>query len=215
MVGMHWTNNDWKTGRTIYGHKRKGDTRLGDTGLTLPPSQQARPAPCNIQRGGGAGALETSRGKETAQVASRAVPVPGPTVEQGVWAAKADPGTRVTMADLWIPWTMVDLGTRAAMAEQGTRAAMANLDIPWALADQGTPWVMAGSPPKKCIGEIAVRGRSGSADAWRHSGSAELDGASGDEGELDGASGDEGELGETSGDEGEIAVSEVTKPHCL
>ncbi len=149
-------------------------------------------------------------------MASRAVPVPGPTVEQGVWAAKADPGTRVTMADLWIPWTMVDLGTRAAMAEQ---------DIPWALADQGTPWVMAGSPPKKCIGEIAVRGRSGSADAWRHSGSAELDGASGDEGELDGASGDEGELGETSGDEGElgetsgdegeIAVSEVTKPHCL
>ncbi len=80
-------------------------------------------------------------------MASRAVPVPGPTVEQGVRAAKADPGTRVTMADLGIPWTMVDLGTRAAMAEQGTRAAMANLDIPWALADQGTPWVMAGSPP--------------------------------------------------------------------
>ncbi len=36
------------------------------------------------------------------------------------------------------------------------------------------------------------------------SGSAELDGTSGDEGELDGASGDEGELGGTSGDEGEL-----------
>ncbi len=36
------------------------------------------------------------------------------------------------------------------------------------------------------------------------SGSAELDGTSGDEGELDGATGDKGELGGTSGDEGEL-----------
>ncbi len=45
-------------------------------------------------------------------------------------------------------------------------------------------------------------GRSGGLRG--RSGSAELDGTSGDEGELDGASGDEGELGGTSGDEGEL-----------
>ncbi len=39
------------------------------------------------------GALEASRGMETVQVASRAVPVPGPAAEQGVRAAMADQGT--------------------------------------------------------------------------------------------------------------------------
>ncbi len=68
------------------------------------------------------GALDASRGMETVQLASRAVPIPGPTAEQGVRAA---------MADQW---------TRAAMADQGT---------PWAMAYPGTRAAMAGSPPKK------------------------------------------------------------------
>ncbi len=67
------------------------------------------------------GALEASRDLETGQVASRAVPVPGPM---------ADPGT---------PAAMTSQGARAAMANQGARAAM---------AEQGA-WdaSMAGSPP--------------------------------------------------------------------
>ncbi len=77
------------------------------------------------------GALETSRGMETGQVVSRAVPVPEPTAEQGVRAAMADPGTR------------------AAMADPGIRAAMADPGTPWAMADQGTLWAMVGSPPAK------------------------------------------------------------------
>ncbi len=39
------------------------------------------------------GALEALRDMETGQVASRAVPVPGPTVEQGAQQAMEDPGT--------------------------------------------------------------------------------------------------------------------------
>ncbi len=44
------------------------------------------------------GALEASRDMETGQVASRAVPIPGPMVDQGARAAMKDPGT---------PWAMV------------------------------------------------------------------------------------------------------------
>ncbi len=53
------------------------------------------------------GALEASRDMETGQVASRAVLVPGPMVEQGSWAAMADPATRAAMADQGTPWAMV------------------------------------------------------------------------------------------------------------
>ncbi len=44
-------------------------------------------------------------------MASRAVPVPGPTAEQGVRAAMVDPGTRVAMADQGTPWAMADQGS--------------------------------------------------------------------------------------------------------
>ncbi len=80
--------------------------------IACPPPQQARPVLYNIKWGGRVGALEASRGMETVQVASRAVPVPGPTAEQGVRAAMTDPGTR------------------AAMADQGIRAAKAGSPPP-------------------------------------------------------------------------------------
>ncbi len=94
------------------------------------------------------GALEASRDMETRQVASRAVPVPGPMVEQGVRAAMVVPGTRAAM---------VDQRSRAAMVDQGSRAAM---------ADPGFPWAMAGCPPqKKLLGKSTTSegalGRSG------------------------------------------------------
>ncbi len=57
------------------------------------------------------GALEASRDLEPGQVASRAVPVPGPT---------AEPGYRAAMADQ-VPWaSMANPGIPAAMADQGT-----------------------------------------------------------------------------------------------
>ncbi len=87
------------------------------------------------------GALEASRDMETRQVASRAVPVPGPMVEQGVRAAMVVPGTRAAM---------VDQRSRAAMVDQGSRAAM---------ADPGFPWAMAGCPPqKKLLGKSTTSG---------------------------------------------------------
>ncbi len=91
------------------------------------PPQQARPVPYNIKWGGRVCALEASRGMETVQVASRAVPVPGPTAEQGVRAAMKDPGTR------------------AAMADQGIRAAMAGSPPPPKKNDWGSPqqlWII-------------------------------------------------------------------------
>ncbi len=72
------------TGRTIYGHMREGNTRHGGTGLTLlPPPKRHIPhrATSNGEGGGCSGGTDT----ETGQEASRAAPVPGPTVEQGAW----------------------------------------------------------------------------------------------------------------------------------
>ncbi len=43
------------------------------------------------------GALEASRDMETGQEASRAAPVPGPTVEQGARASMAGEGIRAAM----------------------------------------------------------------------------------------------------------------------
>ncbi len=100
-------------------------------GNTRHKKEQARPLPYNIERGGGVGALEASRDLEPGQVASRAVPIPGPMAEPAVRAA------------------MVDLGTRAAMADQATQAAMADQRTPWAMvfraqaAMAGSPWAMA------------------------------------------------------------------------
>ncbi len=73
-----------RIGRTIYGHKRKGDTRHGDTDLTLPPSRTT------LKWGGGVGALEASRDMEPGQVASRAMAFPGPTAEKGARATMAE-----------------------------------------------------------------------------------------------------------------------------
>ncbi len=94
------------------------------------------------------GALEASRYLEPGQVASRAVPVPGPTAEPAVRAATVDLGTQVAMAD------------QAAKVDQGTPWAL--VGRPWAMASPGSrgPWWVA--PPKivlgDCIGGIAAWG---------------------------------------------------------
>ncbi len=86
----------------------------GRQSLTSPPDPPNRRVLRRITSNG-----EEGWDLEPGQVASRAVPVPGPKAEQGVWAA------------------MVDLGTQSAMVDQGTQAAM---------VDQGT---LVGSPPPK------------------------------------------------------------------
>ncbi len=59
--------------------------------VTLPPPPGRRVPRRNCNTGeGGVGAQETSRDMETGQVASRAVPVPGPMVEQGARAAMVE-----------------------------------------------------------------------------------------------------------------------------
>ncbi len=128
-------------------------------GKASSPSHEARPAPYNIQWGG----RVPSRDMETGQVASRAVPVPVPMVEQGSRATMADLGVRAAMADQGSRAAMADQGGRAAMANQGSRAAlavqvtrvaMADKVIRAAMADQVIPWAMVGSPPQKNIGEV-------------------------------------------------------------
>ncbi len=88
--------------------------------------------------GRGGGALEASRDMETGQVASRAVPILEPMVEQGSRAVMADPGTRATTEDQGTWAAMADLGNTWAMAGQGSWAAM---------TDQGPPLAMVVSPP--------------------------------------------------------------------
>ncbi len=95
--------------------------------LTPPPTGASRAVQHPMGRG--VGAFEASRDMETGQVASRAVPVLGPKVEQGAWPAMTEQGDRAAMADPGTSW---------AMADQGTL---------WAMVDQGTTWAMAGSPP--------------------------------------------------------------------
>ncbi len=92
------------------------------------------------------GALEASRDLETGQVASRAVPVPGPMVDPGTPAATADPGTQAAMVDPGTQGTMADHGVWAAMAEQGARAAMADRGA-WEASMAGGP------PPQTFLGE--------------------------------------------------------------
>ncbi len=116
------------------------------------------------RKGRGGGRSGGLKDLETGQVASRAVPIPGPM---------ADPGTPTAMVD---QAAMVDPGTPAAMADQGARAAMANQGARVAMAEQGA-WdaSMAGSPPKKFLGVTPLlrgalrrRGRSGFWGAGRN-----------------------------------------------
>ncbi len=126
-----------------------------------PPPNRRDPRHTTSKRGGGLGALEASRDLEPGQVASRAVPVPGPMAELAVQAAMVDLGTRAAMVDQGTQAAMADQGTQvaladqAAMVDQGTpwamvgRAQAAMAGSPWAMASPGPPWAMVGSPPKK------------------------------------------------------------------
>ncbi len=88
-----------RTGKTKYGHERKGNTRHGETELTLLPHPERRVPHHTPSNGeGGMGALEASRGRVQGWKASRAAPVPGPTADWGAWAAIADQGIQETMA---------------------------------------------------------------------------------------------------------------------
>ncbi len=72
------------------------------------------------------GTLEASGDMETGQVASRATPIPGPTLEQGA---------------------------RKAMAKQGARASMAVLGTrgrPWRIRRHRGPWRVAPTKKKYC-----------------------------------------------------------------
>uniref|UniRef100_A0A671PQ70 Acidic mammalian chitinase-like n=1 Tax=Sinocyclocheilus anshuiensis TaxID=1608454 RepID=A0A671PQ70_9TELE len=71
----------------------KTHTKQGTKSDITPFSRKTHPAPYNIQRGGGVGALEASRSRVPGQKASRAAPVPGPMEDlavQGAMAEQAD-----------------------------------------------------------------------------------------------------------------------------
>ncbi len=92
-------------------------------------------------------------------MASRAVPVPGPTAEQGVRAAMVDPGTRVAMADQGTPWAMADQGSWGNLFSWGSPQPLGGALEAWTLggcsgSDSVSSWNRVGS------GE-----RSGSADS--------------------------------------------------
>ncbi len=110
----------------------------GRQSLTLPP-----PLPIGASRavrhrkGRGGGRSGGLKDLETGQVASRAVPVPGPMAAPGTPAAKADPGTQAATADPGIPAAMAEQGARAAMADPGILVAMAEQGARAAMAEQG------------------------------------------------------------------------------
>ncbi len=97
----------------------------GRQSLTLPP-----PLPIGASRavqhrkGRGGGHSGGLKDLETGQVASRAVPVPGPMADPGTQAATADPGAQAAKEDP---------GTQAATEDPGTQAAT---EDPAAMADQ-------------------------------------------------------------------------------
>ncbi len=121
---------------------RGGETRdMGNTGLTvLLPPERCVPhrIPSNGEGGGGRSGGLKGHGDRTGPEASRAAPVPAPTVEQGAREATADPGTREATADP---------GTREATADPGTREAMVGQGAWEAMADQEAWEAMAGPPP--------------------------------------------------------------------
>ncbi len=108
----------------IWAHKGKETQVEEDKVWHYPPFQEARPAPYDIERGGGGGRSGGLKDLETGQVASRAVPVPGPKADPGTQAATADPGTQAATADPGTQAATADLGTLAAMADPGTQVAM-------------------------------------------------------------------------------------------
>ncbi len=75
--------------------------------LQPPPPRTGTTRAVQHPMGRGGGALEASRDMETGQVASRAVPVPGPMADPGTRAAMADPVIRGAMANQGTPWAMV------------------------------------------------------------------------------------------------------------
>ncbi len=104
-------------------------------------------------------------------MASRAVPVPGPTAEQGVRAAMVDPETRVAMADQGTPWAMADQGSWGNLFSWGSPQPLGEALEAWTLggcsgSDSVSSWNRVGS------GE-----RSGSTDSQERLGSADSRGA--------------------------------------
>ncbi len=116
----------------------------GRQSLLLPP-----PLPIGASRavrhrkGRGGGRSGGLKDLETGQVASRAVPVPGPMADPGTQAATADPGTQAATADPGTQAATAEQGAQAAMAEQGARVAMAEQGAWAAMAEQGARAAMA------------------------------------------------------------------------
>ncbi len=151
-------------------------------GTQVPP----RPHHTTSNGEGGWASLEASRDMETGQVASRTVPVPGPT---------ADPGTQAAMSDLGSPWAMADQGTPWAVSppppkkmswgdrcpgglgalwKHGRLRALwkrGGLRALWKRGGLGALWKRGGL---RALWSAEAWGHSGSAEAWGHSGSAEL-----------------------------------------
>ncbi len=125
-------------------HIRVRKQRQRKTKSDIPPLPKGASRAVWHRKGRGGGRSGGLKDLETGQVASRAVPVPGPKADPGTQAAKADPGTQAAKADPGTPAATADPGTLAATADPGTLAAM---------ADPGTQVAMEGSPPKNFLGK--------------------------------------------------------------
>ncbi len=103
-------------------------------------------------------------------MASRVVPVPGPTAEQGVRAAMVDPETRVAMADQGTPWAMADQGSWGNLFSWGSPQPLGEA------LEARTLGGRSGSDSVSSWNRVGSGERSGSADSRGHSG--ELGGTS-------------------------------------
>ncbi len=64
------------------------------------------------------------RDMEIGQGASRAVPIPGPMVEQVARAAMADQGTRAAMVDPGTPWAVVGSPQKNVLGKIAARGSL-------------------------------------------------------------------------------------------
>ncbi len=170
------------TGKTIYGHRRDGNTGHGEyrSDSTLPPPPERcvpHRTPSNGEGEGRSGGLK-GHGDRTGQEASRAAPVLGAMAGQGTREAMADPGTREAMAEQGAREAMAEQGAREAMAEQGAWEAM--VGPPPRPRPQPPPRSLRPEPyypPKISLGKIGAPsgtwGCTGGMDSWVRSGSAD------------------------------------------
>ncbi len=124
------------------GTRGRETQNMGNTGLTLLPPPERCVPPYTIQRGGGgghSGGLK-GHGDRTGQEASRAPPVPGPTVELVRPWQSGELGRPWRVRELGRPWRVRELGRPWLIRELGRPWRIRGFGVPWRILGLRRPW---------------------------------------------------------------------------